>query len=144
MRVIKTKVYTIEEHPNKEKCFDWIRTNWHDLNQHSVDEIIDSIKSLSDLIGGTHDYSICQSPSQGEYVVFNDYDRDKLLNLKPDECPLTGVFWDVELINGLIEGNTQNTLDSLHLDTEHLYSDDGLFDLCQANEYEFYENGKIF
>ena len=37
MKIIETKVYTIEEHPNKEKCFEWIRNNWYDLNQYSVD-----------------------------------------------------------------------------------------------------------
>ena len=35
MRTIETKVYTIDEHPSKDKCFVWIRDNWHDLNQHS-------------------------------------------------------------------------------------------------------------
>ena len=32
MRTIELKVYTINEHPNKDKCFDWIRNNWYDLN----------------------------------------------------------------------------------------------------------------
>ena len=32
MRTIKIKVYTIKDHPNKEKCFEWIRDNWFDLN----------------------------------------------------------------------------------------------------------------
>ena len=27
MRIIETKVYTISEHPNKEKCYEWIRNN---------------------------------------------------------------------------------------------------------------------
>ena len=27
MRVLETKIYTIEEHPNKNKCFDYIREN---------------------------------------------------------------------------------------------------------------------
>ena len=42
MRVIEKKVYTIAEHPNKENCYNWIRDNWHDLNEHHVDEIISS------------------------------------------------------------------------------------------------------
>ena len=28
MRVIETKVYTIDEHPNKDLCFEWIRDNY--------------------------------------------------------------------------------------------------------------------
>jgi len=75
MRIIETKVYTIEEHPNKEKCFEWIRNNWYELNQHSVEEIISSIKSLSNKIGGTFDYSISQVPDRGEHITFKDYDR---------------------------------------------------------------------
>ncbi len=52
MREIIIKVYTIEEHPKKELCYEWIRNNWHDLNQQSIDEIIESIKALSAEIGG--------------------------------------------------------------------------------------------
>ncbi len=37
MRIIETKVYTIEEHPNKDKCFEWIRNNWHGLSSWELD-----------------------------------------------------------------------------------------------------------
>ena len=50
MREIKIKVYTIEDHPNKEKCFDWIR-NWTDLNEHNINDIMNSIEKLSLIIG---------------------------------------------------------------------------------------------
>ena len=46
MRVIETKVYGIAEHPNKDLCYEWIRDNWHGMNQHSVDEAIESLKEL--------------------------------------------------------------------------------------------------
>ena len=141
MRIIETKVYTIEEHPNKEKCFEWIRNNWHDLNQHSVDEIINSIKSLSNKIGGTFDYSISQVPDRGEHITFKDYDHEALCRLSADDCPLTGVCWDIDLIVGLREGNSNKVLDSLHSDTEYQYSDEGLLELCEANQYEFDEDG---
>jgi len=52
MRTIETKIYTIDEHPNQEKCFEWIRDNWHDLNDHSVHEVVDSLKALQKVIGG--------------------------------------------------------------------------------------------
>jgi hypothetical protein len=142
MRIIETKVYTIEEHPNKEKCFDWIRNNWHDLNQHSLDEVVASIKALSETIGGTFDYSISQVPDRGEHITFEDYSQTALDELVADDCPLTGVCWDVELIHGLKEGRPYIVLKLLHLDTEHLYSDVGLLELCIANEYEFDSNGK--
>lgn len=141
MRIIEKKVYTINEHPNKEKCYEWIRENWHRLNQHSVEEVIDSIKSLSAKIGGTFDYSISQVPDRGERITFKDYDHEELCRLSADDCPLTGVCWDVDLIIGLRNGNPNEVLDSLHSDTEYVYSDDGLFELCEANQYEFDEDG---
>jgi hypothetical protein len=143
MRIIETRVYKINEHPNKEKCFEWIRDNWHDLNQYSVDEIIESIKALSEKIGGTFDYSISQSPDRGEYIIFKDYSQEALCSLSAEDCPLTGVCWDVDIIQGLKAGNPSKVLESLHSDTEYQYSNDGLLELCEASEYEFNESGEI-
>tara|TARA_R110000803_G_scaffold112660_5_gene181038 strand:- start:3224 stop:3670 length:447 start_codon:yes stop_codon:yes gene_type:complete len=143
MRVIETKVYTIDEHPNKEKCFDWIRNNWHDLNQHSVDEVIDSLTALQKEIGGDLDYSISSVSDRGEFITLKDYDKEALFSLSADDCSLTGVCWDVDLIEGLKSGNTENVLHSLHSDTEHCYSDKGLFEMCEANEYEFSDSGEV-
>ena len=81
MRIIETKVYTIDEHPNKSLCFDWIRNHWHDLNDHSVQEVKDSIEALSEAIGGTNDYSFGAEPMRGEFVAFSDYDKDMLMKL---------------------------------------------------------------
>jgi hypothetical protein len=142
MRVIETKVYKINEHPNKELCFEWIRDNWHDLNQYSVNELIDSIKELSRVIGGTFDYSIGQSPNRGEHITFRDYDKELLSELVADNLPLTGVCWDGELIEGLVEGDNR-VLDMLHNDTEYQYSDEGLQELCESNDYEFNEDGSL-
>jgi len=143
MRIIETRVYTIAEHPNKEKCFEWIRNNWHDLNQHSVDEIISSIEALRAKIGGCFDYSISQTPQRGEHITFKDYDHEALCRISADDCPLTGVCWDVDLIIGLREGNANKVLNSLHSDTEYQYSNEGLFELCEANGYEFEEDGDL-
>ncbi|NRA81670.1 MAG: hypothetical protein HRU18_26015, partial [Pseudoalteromonas sp.] len=114
MRIIETKVYTINEHPNKERCFEWIRNNCYDLNQHSVDQVIESIEALSCEIGGTFDYSISQVPARGEYITFEGYDKEQLCKLSAYDCPLTGYYWDIDLIFGLIEGNPSKVLDSLH------------------------------
>ena len=143
MRVIETKVYTIDEHPNKEKCFEWIRNNWHDLNQHSLDEVVNSMKALQKEIGGRLDYQISCVPDRGEYISFSYFDRDYLCQLNPSDLPLTGVCWDYDLIMGLIEGEPERVLHSLHKGTEYIYSDEGLTELCEINEYEFDENGKI-
>lgn len=146
MRTIKIKVYTIEDHPNVEKCYEWIRNNWHDLNNYSVDELVKSCNALNDHIGGNLKYSISAVPDRGEHITFTDYDSDALSELQADECPLTGVCWDQDVIEALQNGhkNFQKVLDSLHSETEHVYSNDGLYDLCVANEYEFTEDGKFY
>ena len=143
MRVIETNVFTISEHPNKENCYEWIRNNWHDLNQHSVDEVISSIKALSDKVGGTFDYSISSVPDRGEHITFKGYDKEALYLLNADDYPLTGGCWDMDLIEGLKNDNPEQVLYSLHADTEYLYSDEGLYELCWSNEYEFTEEGNI-
>lgn len=143
MRIVETKVYTIDEHPNKELCFNWIRENWHDLNQHSVDELIKSLKALSDKIGGSFDYAISQVPDKGEFIGFYNYSQEDLCRLSADDCPLTGVCWDIDLIVGLREGNLDKVLDILHSSTEYVYSDKGLEEMCEANEYEFDEDGIV-
>jgi len=143
MRTIETKVYTIDEHPNKEKCFEWIRDNWHDLNQHSVDDVVCSIKKLSEVIGGTYDFSIGQCPDRGEHLSFLDYDEEALKNLNADDLPLTGVCYDADLIEGLQNDDVYKVLRALHSDSEYLYSDEGLEELCEANGYEFDEDGII-
>ena len=144
MRTIEIDIYTIEEHPNKDKCYEWIRNNWHYLNQHSVDEVIESIKALNDIIGGTFDFGISQVPDRGEHITFKDYDSEELNRLSANDCPLTGVCWDIELIEGLKGGNPNKVLESLHSDTEYQYSDEGLFEMCLSNGYEFTEDGKIY
>ena len=143
MRIIQTKVYTINEHPNKEKCFEWIRNNWHDLNQHSVDEVVQSIEALSEKIGGTYDYSISQVLDRGEHITFKDYSHNDLCRLSSEDLPLTGVCWDADLITGLREGNPNKVLEALHKETEYQYSDEGLLELCEANSYEFDEEGNL-
>ena len=143
MRIIETKIFTIDEHPNPDKCYDWMRNNLHDLNDWGVHELIESIKALSEKIGGSFDYSISAVPDRGEYIKFKDYDKEKLKALNSDNCPLTGVCWDVDLINGLKDDEPSRILNTLHEDTEYIYSDEGLKEHCQANEYEFDKNGKL-
>ena len=143
MRIIDTKVYTIDEHPDKEKCYEWIRANWYDLNEYSIYELIDSIKKLSEVIGGTVDYSVGQFPDRGEHITFVDYDQEILESLNSDELPLTGVYWDSVLIDALKEGSATKVLKHLHEESEYQYSDKGLYEFCASNEYEFDETGKF-
>ena len=145
MRTIELKVYTINEHPDKDKCFHWIRNNWYDLNNHSVQEVVASLKGLQVVIGGDLDYSISSSPCRGEYVKFKDYEEDLLNELDANELPLTGVCWDGDLIESMQkDGDAYGVLEALHQDTEYLYSDEGLQELCEANDYEFTEEGEVY
>ena len=48
MREITYRVYKIDEHPNKDKCFDWVRHNIHDLAQHKIDDLVYSLVALYD------------------------------------------------------------------------------------------------
>lgn len=142
MRILETKLYTIDEHPNKELCFNYIKDNWHDLNEHSVNEVADSIKALSKVIGGSYDYSIGQFPDRGEFISFNNYNKDELMKLNADECPLTGVIWDIDLIDGMQKGDNNKVLRTLHNNSEYIYSNEGLLELCDANNIEFDDKGK--
>jgi len=143
MRILETKLYTIDEHPNKELCFDYIRYNWHDLNQYSVDEVEESIIALSKVIGGSYDYLIGQFEDRAQFISFYDYDKEQLMKLKAMECPLTGVTWDIDLIEGMQKGDNNKVLRALHNSSDHTYSNKGLMELCDANNYEFNEEGKV-
>jgi hypothetical protein len=143
MRILETKVYTISEHPKKELCFDYIRENWHDLNQNSVNEFMDSLKALQQKIGGDLDYSIGQFASRGEFISLKNYDKEILKEIDPDSYSLTGVFWDYYVVTALQKGNIFNSINSLHKDSEYVYSDQGLEELCEANDYEFTEKGSL-
>jgi hypothetical protein len=145
MRTIETKLYTIDEHPNTDLCFDYIRENIFDLNEHSLMDALESIKMLTEFIGGKNDYSISQFPCRGEYVIFNEYDEELLMELDADELPLTGVYFDAHLIESMQRyGNADGLLHALHTDTEYTYSDEGLREIAEINEWEFTEEGKLF
>jgi hypothetical protein len=146
MRQKTINIYTITDHPNPAACFDWIRNNWHDLGQHCVDEMIDSLKALSAAVNGKLDYSLSIVPDRGECVTIKDFDQEKLERLynKRTECPLTGMCYDFDVIEGLYKGELESAvLKTLHAEGEYIYSDEGLRETCEANGYEFIENGKF-
>ena len=145
MRTIETKVYTIDEHPNADLCFDYIRENIFNLNEYSLMEAVESIKMLTQFIGGKNDYSISQFPCRGEHITFTEYDRESLMELNAGELPLTGVYFDAHLIESMQRyGNADGLLDALHTETEHVYSDEGLREIAENNGWEFTEDGKLF
>ena len=140
MRTETINIYKICEHPSKDKCFEWIRYNEHHIGEWEMDELACSIKKLSEVIGGTVDWSW---GDRGEHITFNDYDEELLDGLVANDCPLTGCFWDMEVINALKAKDMGKVLDTLHDCIEHLYSDEALEEMCDGNDYEFYESGKV-
>lgn len=146
MRTETINIYTIDEHPNKEACFEWIRNNWHDLGDFTLELMTDSLNALAYEIGGNLDYSLSIVPDRGEFVKITGDREESLKSLyeKRDSCPLTGCCYDVDVIEGLFNDELESTvLDTLHKEGDYIYSDEGLLNLCQANEYEFTENGEL-
>lgn len=146
MRQETVNIYTISDHPEPEKCLEWIRDNWHDIGQHYVEEMACSLIALKNEINGNLDYALSIVPDRGEYVRLTSYDENALKSLyaKKDDCPLTGVCYDIYVIEGLYNGDLENVvLSILHAEGEHIYSDEGLREMCEANEYEFLANGEF-
>ena len=144
MRIVEVKGWTIDEHPNKEKVYEWIRENWYDLNDHSLEDLLNSLKALQKEIGGDLDYSISTVPDRGEYIRFKNYDREALSLLSADDYPLTGCGWDYLVIKYLRERTIWKLLDVLHEETEYQYKDEQIYEHCDANGYEFAEDGSLF
>jgi hypothetical protein len=142
MRTETINIYTINEHPDKEKCFEWIRYNEHFIGDFEIDELVCTLNKLSEVIGGTVDWGISHYPDQSERIIFDHYDEELLAELDADKCPLTGCFWDIEVIEALRDEDMGKVLDTLHESIEYLYSEESLTEMCEANDYEFYEGGE--
>lgn len=157
------KVYTIESHPNPELCFEWIRDNWYDLGDSSIQDSIESLEAFSSHIGAKLDYSISIVPDRGEYVRFEfSGELPSLGDITIDldlsgNCPFTGVCYDETILdafresandasatlNDVLRDVEYRMLKTLHDEGDYIYSDEGLKELCEANEYQFKECGEI-
>lgn len=127
---------------------------------HILQERIETLKALAKVLNGNLDYSISCVPDRGEYIrikPLNEWnlDFDELLKVikSNEDCPLTGVCYDHDILDLLSKDGIStdslkmaldNYLDSIHSEYESMLEDDYINDLCEANDYEFYENGKIF
>lgn len=187
--------YTIDEHPDKDACFNWIRENWHDLYGWQ-DENADSLKAFCDhfdvslkdwevsLCGHSYAYidaTEWNTENSGtelsgvrlwKYLQNNGYltiankwhpkysERGPVVSLLDGNCPFTGMCYDEVLLDPIREfmahpvaGVTMQDLvndaaaawvKSYIADWEYAYSDEGLLDMCQANEYQFTESGAFY
>tara|TARA_B100002019_G_scaffold224571_1_gene197489 strand:+ start:139 stop:609 length:471 start_codon:yes stop_codon:yes gene_type:complete len=142
-------VYRIGEHPDKERCINWVRDNVHDLNQHDVDEMIASLKALQARVGGSLDYCVGQFPDRGEYIRFTDYDKDAFTEVWSEAVDssseiLTGTLWDWIVISHVDQNDMKGLLGIIHRESEYAYSDESIETIAGANEWEFKEDGSLY
>ena len=141
---ITETVYTIDDHPNPEAVYGWVRNNWHDIGEHSVHEMVDSLKALADHVGGTLDYSIGLFLDRGEFVRITGGNRGLLKGLMAKDCPLTGVCYDYDVIEGYRGDNLEvKVLEVLHNEGDYIYSNKGIHEMVLCNDYYFKSNGEL-
>ena len=138
-------VYTIDDHPNPDAVYDWVRNNWHDIGEHNLHEMVGSLKALADHVGGILDYSIGLFPDRGEFVRITGGNRSYLKSIKSEECPLTGVCYDYEVIEGYRGENLEvKVLEVLREEGEYIYSNEGIHEMVLCNDYYFKSNGEFY
>ena len=130
-----------------------------------MQERIETLKKLSEKLNATLDYSISYVPDRGEYITLNPIDGTtfseldnnilEFINSKKD-CELTGVCYDEELKDFLkknrekikkhdyVDHALSDYIESIHKEYEYMLTDEYLCELCESNEYEFTENGKLY
>lgn len=153
------KIYTFKEASPELK--DKIRDNFanhYDIYVHCMNERMDTLKSVAKVLDATVDYSLSTTPDRGEYIRFTPKYDDinfkalkKLVDTKED-CPLTGVCYDddfLDALNGIYDDDSLDVacctfIASIHNEFESMLTDDCLADHCEANGYEFTENGEIY
>lgn len=177
----KVLSYTIDDHPNPDAVYDWIRANWHDLGQFAVDDVMTTLKSACNALDlDLRDYGVSIVPDRGELIDIKvpsgwHDDIDELADIRlykylinnyadilAKDCPFTGVCYDEDFLDplrqflkkptvnqgytyqDLIDDCAASLLSALHNEGEYIYSDEGIKDMCLANEYEFTEDGSIY
>jgi len=154
------KLYTFEEasKPLRDKIRDDFNYNG-DIYSHCMIERLHTLKEVACLLNAGLDYSISCVPDRGEYIRMNpkyeELDFQALWEAIDIEqaCPLTGVCYDHDIIDHLSKYNLNvdalnNALDnyitSIHEEYESMLTDEYLLDHCEANNYEFTNNGKLY
>lgn len=134
---------TIETHPNPEAVYGWIRSNWHDLSDHILEEYIECLKAFAGWHDCTVNYSLSVVPDRSESLTFSkpiDYKE------KPSDwenLPLTGVYIEHELWSCESIEDVQAVIGLIHDEHDFIYSDEGLLDLLEANGYYFLDDGSF-
>lgn len=140
------RIYTFEEASTelrqkiKEVCF---CDGWQ--FEHCFEDRINTLKVLARNLNLELDYCLSYVPDRGEYITFKgNIDKNELKRLNKLDCPLTGYCYDHDAIEALLQNDMQKYIDSIHSEYESTLEDDYIMELCEANEYEFTENGKMY
>ena len=155
-------VYKFSDAPDdvKEKITEYFKDD-HSFYDHCMVERIETLRALAKYCNATLNYSISCVPDRSEFITIvcpsdarNDINRIlKELFQETDSCPLTGVCYDDDLIDDIKKGGAtikslqdalNKYIESIHSEYDSMLDDDYLSDHCEANEYEFYENGEMY
>ena len=162
IREHKYKSYTIDDHPNKQKVYDWIRENWHDLGDHVFEEVEKSMKAVSSALDCDLVFTVSSVADRNESVKLNSrYSESEheliatstlaKITKFSGECYYTGVVYDCLLEQALEDWDIQKpislkqlndllepvVLSCVHNEVESLYEDEQIKNLCEANDYFF-------
>ena len=164
--------YTIDDHPNKEAVYDWVRDNWHDLYGWH-DENRESIEAFAASFGASVKFEY--GFSSYSYADFSGIDDDilslsgvrlwKWLNNNghfdklDGSCPFTGYYMDETLLDPIRQFKAKPDKRDLEdllsdcggawvkaclKDWEYAYTDEAIHEHLEANEYEFTESGAFY
>lgn len=118
-----------------------------------IEDRLNTLKAFAKILGADLDYCISLVPDRGEYIKIKNISNPTtwydLETLSYKDCPLTGVYYDDDLIHDALEFKSiQQALDkfleSIHDEYRYILSDEYLKEHCEANDYEFLENGELY
>lgn len=151
-------IYTFEE--ASPELRDKIRECFHLCNafDYILEERIESLKEFADYFGLELDYSLSLVPDRGEHISLKVISRRETLDLirkshELKDCPFTGVCYDEDLLEAFRDGEhsldvltdiSHDYIERIHSEYDSLLSDDHLSEHCEANGYEFTENGELY
>ena len=125
----------------------------YDIYDACFSERVATLEKLAEILKGSLDYSLSCVPDRGECIKispkYENLDFEALKDLDIDNCPLTGVCYDYDILKNVSDESTlnislNNYITSIHDEFESMLEDDYLSEWCEASEYEFTEDGCIY
>lgn len=112
-------------------------------------EALDSMKAFYDKLGvKILDYCIYWESNYNSSIKLDYYDPDEVVEQVKGIGDLTGVCFDIPLIEGAKDGNLLNAFYALMKycadDYEAQYEDEEFSDMSDANDYWYTEDGKLW